>query len=126
MCQLETVMLLAVCLLTGLQDNIKLLTGSLCANPGLAPFLTLFPFGLSSANDTCFVVAGDGNLGDGFTKCGVQTAPEALAVFPKGYVIRGRMLVRRLHDIVQETVHVSCGLSLFSLPWFLLKSSQLC
>lgn len=52
----------------GLQDNLALLTASLCANPNLAPFITLLPFGLSATNDTCFIVASDGNLGDGFTR----------------------------------------------------------
>lgn len=94
-------------LFAGLEDNIKLLKGSLCANPQLGASVTVFPLGLSSKNDTCFVVSGEGNVGDGFTKCGVQTAEEALAGFQQGYLLRGRMLVRRLDDLVQETVHVS-------------------
>jgi hypothetical protein len=88
-----------------------MLKGSLCANPELSAYVTLFPFGLSNKNDTCFVIAGDGNLGDGFTKCGVQTEKQALATFDKGYLVRGRMLVHRLDDMVQEPVHVSTASS---------------
>jgi hypothetical protein len=45
--------------------------------PPLVCRVTLYPVGLGPQNDTCFLVAGDGNVGDGFTTCGVQTAAEA-------------------------------------------------
>ncbi len=87
-------------------DNVALIHASMCANPQLAPSITLFPLGLGPDNTTCWVVAGDGNKGDGFAKCGPQTAQEAESFFSEGYHARGNMLVRKLDDLMHEDVKV--------------------
>lgn len=92
--------------LAGLKDNLKLLRSTLCINPHLQQHITLFPLGLSSKNDTCWVVSDNNNVGDGFTMCGHNTSAEAQAAAQPGYSVRSSMLVRRLDDLLQEDVKV--------------------
>ncbi len=59
-----------VCLLLSLlcaamPENQAIIYSSICANPHLAPFITLMPTALGAKNDTCFVIAEDINMGDG-------------------------------------------------------------
>jgi hypothetical protein len=49
--------------------------------PLRADRVTLYPIGLGSRNDSCFIVSEDINVGDGVTTCGVSTPEEARAKF---------------------------------------------
>lgn len=95
-----------MCARAGLADNVRLIQASLCTNPVLQHQVTFFPLGLSAKNDTCWVIAGTGNLGDGFTMCGHNSSEQAQKAAQEGYTVRSSMMVRRLDDLVQEDIKV--------------------
>ena len=81
-------------------SNNDMIQRSLCMESNVATGLSgrvqLFKNGLGPKEESCFVVSGDINEGDGHTLCGEKESD--IHVQP-GYSIRGKIVTKRLDDI---------------------------
>jgi len=87
-----------------MQENIDLINKSL-RDPvniqnGISERIKLFPYGLGSKEETCYIISGINNFGDGTTFC---VDDEKDLAKKTGYIIRGRVSVRRLDDLVDAS-----------------------
>eukprot|EP00201_Polytomella_parva_P012069 CAMPEP_0175062866 /NCGR_PEP_ID=MMETSP0052_2-20121109/14412_1 /TAXON_ID=51329 ORGANISM="Polytomella parva, Strain SAG 63-3" /NCGR_SAMPLE_ID=MMETSP0052_2 /ASSEMBLY_ACC=CAM_ASM_000194 /LENGTH=650 /DNA_ID=CAMNT_0016328947 /DNA_START=823 /DNA_END=2775 /DNA_ORIENTATION=- len=63
----------------------------------------LYPFGLGSKRDSCYIISESDNTGDGITKCGVASEAEALKTFnAEVYKIRGSFDIYRMDEIMRR------------------------
>jgi FkbM family methyltransferase len=79
-------------------QNTALFQASLCQNPSLKSRIKLLQFGLGAKEDTCRIISGTINTGDGNVQCG----DEAKLPVPDGYVKRGNLDIRRFDDIMAQ------------------------
>jgi len=89
----------------GMPQNIRMLRGTLCANPEPAARVTLFDTGLSDEERECRIYSASYNLGDGVVDC-LQAQPSQAWYLTNNLVERGKMHLRRLDALLDEDVRV--------------------
>ncbi|KAI8812487.1 S-adenosyl-L-methionine-dependent methyltransferase [Cladochytrium replicatum] len=79
-----------------MSQNEILLRTTMCHNPTLMSRIAYFPIGLGKKESHCYMISGDGNVGDGHTVCdqGFDYKP------PKDYVIRGELSTKMLSKVL--------------------------
>lgn len=85
-----------------MQENIDLIKSSLQQqeniDSGVSGRITLYEHGLGAKDDTCFLYSDNGNVGDGHVKC---VEKESDLNMEDNYAVRGRVIVKRLDDVIQ-------------------------
>ncbi|PNW78226.1 hypothetical protein CHLRE_09g386747v5 [Chlamydomonas reinhardtii] len=87
----------------GMAANLLLLRNSICAAPGVADRLHLYPFGLSDAESTCPIYSQPTNVGDGIVAC---TKAEQTKLLSEGCQQRGELRLKRLDAVINEPIEV--------------------
>eukprot|EP00123_Amoebidium_parasiticum_P005158 comp16400_c0_seq1/m.14298 comp16400_c0_seq1/g.14298 ORF comp16400_c0_seq1/g.14298 comp16400_c0_seq1/m.14298 type:complete len:455 (-) comp16400_c0_seq1:62-1426(-) len=80
--------------------NLRLIEYSVCLNPHFADQLTLYQYGLSEEDKTCYIISGDINIGDGHTVCSEEEKNAFLTHKQYVYRVRAESRFVRLDDIL--------------------------
>jgi methyltransferase, FkbM family len=90
-----------------MEENIKLIRDSMCLEEnlksGLTDRITLHAHGLGIRNETCIIYSHNINVGDGHVQCVGPNNDENDLNIPNDYSIKGRIPVRRLDDVLDNT-----------------------
>jgi len=81
-------------------SNVGMIKRSVCMGPniasGVSKRIQLFPYGLGPEEQSCFVISGNINEGDGLILCGEK---ESDINVPEDYSVRGKIVTKRLDDL---------------------------
>eukprot|EP01006_Ploeotia_vitrea_P043268 TRINITY_DN66711_c11_g1_i1.p1 TRINITY_DN66711_c11_g1~~TRINITY_DN66711_c11_g1_i1.p1 ORF type:complete len:485 (-),score=57.52 TRINITY_DN66711_c11_g1_i1:2132-3586(-) len=110
-----------------MESNWKLITYSVCKNPGMAERVHLYPYGAHERNQVCKMISGEVNRGDGLSICNstgntwFNNDQQGLDGWHDGYMYRGRGTIEmiRMDEHVKEDVFLAKldieGFELFAL-----------
>lgn len=76
--------------------NLGMIRASLCENEDLASRVTVHPVGLGASPDTCQLISGKINVGDGIMRCGAEKENPV----PSDYEVRSIVEIKRLDDVL--------------------------
>jgi FkbM family methyltransferase len=87
-----------------METNIAAIRHSLCANTQMINSVALIETGLGNEFQTCGLYSGNNNLGDGFVNCDPNFNVDAAALAKRNLAKRQDLIVRRLDDLLDQSV----------------------